>query len=84
MVGGIVYAVNKWQEKIQVTTQGTGCEKNDFLEVTLENNEHSRRIMAGDQIWWQNSWAFWTPQSGDIHDEIRIPRAGLAVRVPID
>lgn len=82
MVGGKVVEVIWLPEKIWVNCRdkySTSC------AIYVERNTKSERIEKGDSVWWQSSWAFWTPASyvqgsgkGNIDYDIRINRIGYS------
>lgn len=59
MVGGTVIETIVLPDKVWVN-----CEGDYSLEqcaVYVENTPKARSISNGDTLWWQSSWAFWTP-----------------------
>ena len=62
MVGGDVSIVTARDDgAIEVQVVGRGPERYQRLAVLVEDSEKARRIKAGDRLWWQSSWVFWTP-----------------------
>ena len=81
MVGGIVTDVWIWAHgKVSVAVQGTGSERNEYLEQRLEKNDYSLGIKRGDSLWWQLGYVYWTPQDGSL-PETKIKRFGLSIPV---
>src|SRR5690349_15503785 len=45
--------------------------------VFVERDARSEMIEPGDSLWWQGSWAMWTPKAGG-QSEIRLNRIGAS------
>lgn len=80
VVGGNIYSIFKDGKQAHIVVQGTGCEKNEFIEVIVEYSEVNLKV--GDQLWWHGRWAYWTPQNEGVEGEIRLKRFGLSAGVP--
>ena len=77
MVGGKVVETIDTGEKVWINCRGSGSEKNDHCAIYVERTPESRAVSVGDSIWWQASWAFWTPKGRHFEDR-KLRRRGCS------
>lgn len=41
-------------------------------------------IKPGDSIWWQGGYAYWTPEGGHTHTDVRIKKLGYSYDPSLD
>lgn len=66
---------------VWINCQGTGSEAKNQCAIYVERTPEARSVSVGDKIWWQGSWAFWTPRSLDgpmPFEDKKIPRWGYS------
>ena len=93
MVGGIVIEVCDHpadQRRLYVNVVDGSYGRRTECAVYHEKNEASSLIEMGDALWWQSSYAYWTPQKNRVdHAEhpcmrhgqdydIKIPKIGYS------
>lgn len=101
MVGGTVIEVcdhPSIRNRIYVNVADRPHGRIEECAVYLESTDQSRQIQIGDALWWQGSFAMWTPVRNRVSGEeakkrnlrcgidydIRIPRIGYSgVRHPV-
>ena len=74
-VGGTVIEVVWTKDKIWVNTDDHGDECAIYVEPCFK----AKCVCPGDKLWWQGSFAYWTPQShveGTGDYDIKIRRIG--------
>lgn len=81
MVGGIIDSVFHSENSTSVTVIGTGCEAKDCKGIELVPTDLPLDI--GDQIWWQDRKAFWTPKDGS-REDVAIERIGYSYSIEND
>lgn len=80
MVGGKVIETIDTGDRVWINCRGTGSERRNECAIYVERTAASRAVSVGDSIWWQSSWAFWTPKGHPFEDRklIRIGCSGVA------
>lgn len=79
--GGIIDSGFYDGTKIFLAVVGTGCESNDVKGIELAYTDLP--LAAGDQIWWQDRMAYWTPKDGSRQD-VAIERIGYSYSIKND
>lgn len=97
MVGGTVieccdHPTDRSRIYINCANRGKNQKRADECAIYVARNQDSEQIEIGDSIWWQGSWAMWTPQRNRVNSEdaenrllkcgvdydIQIPRVGYS------
>lgn len=84
MVGGIVIETITLPDRIWVNCREVvnGRSIRNECAIYVERNVQSEAIRVGDNVWWQGSFAMWTPRDRSFTD-VKIPRRGYSgVRRP--
>jgi hypothetical protein len=80
MVGGKVINVVALQDNIWVQCQ----DGSDTCAIRVAYSQDAAQIKAGDLVWWQSGYAYWTPAEGKRFD-VRLDRCGYSHRtIPAD
>lgn len=81
MVGGRVIetipCVVDGEARVWINVRGTRGEHGNTCAVYVEDAPSARSVSEGDSLWWQGSWAFWTPRVGGFSD-YRLRRIGCS------
>jgi len=81
MVGGVVIEVIKLEDKIWVDTMDRK-RLDDRCAIYVERTDLSERIKPNDSLWWQGSFAYWTPKENRENNigasDIEIKRFGFS------
>jgi hypothetical protein len=79
MVGGIVVEVIPATRGVWVNCEDRPSRgsKPQRRAIWVEHGEEVKRIAVGDALWWQSSWAFWTP-AHEAREDVRINRIGYS------
>ena len=74
MVGGMVIGVRRLEDRIWANCM----DGPDECAIYVERNADSEQLKIGDSLWWQGSWAMWTPNPDDGRHDVQIPRIGYS------
>ena len=78
MVGGIIESVYKFKDRTTLVVVGTLGEEKDRNALDVVATDLP--LVAGDGIWWQERFAFWTPADKS-REDVFIERIGYSRRV---
>jgi hypothetical protein len=84
MVGGRVVETIVCEEKVWVNCRD--MDHGQECAIYLEKCPEALTISPGDNVWWQDPWAFWTPYEGTSltsddqvgPKDVKIPRASYS------
>ena len=76
MVGGVVIEIILLADRVWIDCRDRAhtC---STCAIYVERNADSEAIRVGDSVWWQGTFAFWTPTSHEFEDR-KIERIGFS------